>query len=48
LLTPSPILRSIAPARLPPLAGFLATTPKPTAQVVLATDEGTPLLAQWQ
>jgi hypothetical protein len=48
LLAPSPILRSIAPNLVPPLAGFLATTPKPTAQVVLATDDGTPLLAQWQ
>ena len=48
LLAPSPILRSIAPNVVPPLAGYLATTPKPTAQVILATDDGTPLLAQWQ
>jgi uncharacterized membrane protein len=48
LQAPSPILRSIAPNVVPPLAGFLATTPKPTAQVVLATEDGTPLLAQWQ
>ncbi|MBI4494661.1 MAG: VWA domain-containing protein [Chloroflexi bacterium] len=47
LISTSPILRSIAPADLPPLGGYVATIPKDTAQVVLATDSGEPLLAQW-
>ena len=47
LITSSPILRSIAPADLPPLGGYIATVPKDNAQVVLATDTGEPLLAQW-
>jgi Mg-chelatase subunit ChlD len=47
LITTSPILRSIAPADIPPLGGYIATVPKDTAQVVLATDKGEPLLSQW-
>src|SRR5215216_4757479 len=43
----SPILRGIAPNQLPALTGHIATTPKDSAEVVLATDEGAPLLAQW-
>jgi uncharacterized membrane protein len=45
--TSSPILRGIAPSTLPPLTGHIATTAKDTAEVVLASDEGAPLLAQW-
>jgi hypothetical protein len=46
--TSSPILRGIAPNTVPSLTGHIATTPKETAEVVLATDEGAPLLAQWR
>jgi Ca-activated chloride channel family protein len=47
LTTPSPILRGIAPNAIPSLTGHIATTPKDSAEVVLASDEGAPLLAQW-
>jgi uncharacterized membrane protein len=47
LETTSPILRGIAPNSIPTLNGHIATTPKDTAEVVLASDEGAPLLAQW-
>jgi Ca-activated chloride channel homolog len=47
LLAPSPILRGIAPNAIPPLSGHIATTPKDAAEVILASDEGAPLLAQW-
>lgn len=43
----SPILRGIAPSALPTLKGHIATTAKDTAEVVLTSDEGAPLLAQW-
>jgi Ca-activated chloride channel homolog len=43
----SPILSGIAPNQLPPITGHIATTPKDTAEVILNTDEGAPLLAQW-
>src|SRR5918912_3533756 len=46
-VTSSPILRGIAPNQLPPLGGHIATTAKDTAEVVLNSDEGAPLLAQW-
>jgi Mg-chelatase subunit ChlD len=47
LLTPSPILRGIAPSSIPTLSGHIATTPKDAAEVILSSDEGSPLLAQW-
>jgi Mg-chelatase subunit ChlD len=46
-VTSSPILRGIAPNQLPALTGHIATTPKDTAEVILSSDEGAPLLAQW-
>jgi Mg-chelatase subunit ChlD len=46
-VTSSPILRGIAPNQLPPLSGHIATTAKDSADVVLTSDEGAPLLAQW-
>jgi len=46
-VTSSPILRGIAPNQIPSLSGHIATTPKDTAEVILATDENAPLLAQW-
>jgi uncharacterized membrane protein/Mg-chelatase subunit ChlD len=48
LVAPSPILRSIAPNAVPSLGGYIATTPRTTAQVVLATEDDKPLLAQWR
>ncbi|GAB6155424.1 VWA domain-containing protein [Desulfosporosinus burensis] len=32
---------------LPPLLGYVATTPKDTAEVILASHEGDPVLARW-
>lgn len=43
---PHPILRSIDQA--PPLKGYVITSPRPSAQVLLATPRGDPLLASWQ
>ncbi len=43
-----PIMRDFAPAELPPLSGYIATTPRQTAEVVLRAPENDPLLAVWQ
>lgn len=43
---PHPALRNVQ--SVPPLYGYIATTPKNTAQVVLQSDRGDPVLAQWQ
>ncbi len=50
LLAPSPILRSIVPASLPVIGGYVVTSIKDQAQTVLAPDEirADPILAQWQ
>lgn len=42
----SPILQGLEAT--PPLRGYVGTAPKLTAQVVLVSDRGDPLLAQWQ
>jgi uncharacterized membrane protein len=42
----SPILTGIE--AVPQLVGYVATTPKPAARVILATHQGDPLLAAWQ
>jgi len=44
----SPILNGIDTARLPELRGYVATTPKPTAQPILASAQGDPILSEWQ
>ncbi len=44
--TPSPILSGIQ--AVPPLYGYVGTSPKDTAQVILSTHQGDPLLAAWQ
>ncbi len=41
-----PVMREIA--AMPPLYGYVATTPKDSASVILQTDRGDPLLAVWQ
>lgn len=45
---PSPILRSLDVASLPPLLGYNGTTAKKTARLDLITSRGDPLLATWQ
>lgn len=47
IVSSSPILRGIAPSDFPSLAGYVATTPRDEAQVVLATEDGRPLLSHW-
>jgi len=44
--SPSPILTGIE--TVPLLAGYVATTPKPAARVILSTHQDDPLLAAWQ
>jgi len=44
----SPILNGIDPSKLPDLKGYVATTPKPTAQPILASAQGDPILSEWQ
>ena len=44
--TQSPILSGIRAA--PPLYGYVGTSPKDTAQTILTTHQGDPLLAAWQ
>ncbi len=46
LVAPSPILNGIT--LVPPLYGYVGTSAKATAQLVLRTHQGDPLLAQWQ
>ena len=43
-----PTIRGFVPRQLPPLNGYLATTPKPTADVILESPEGDAILAGWQ
>jgi Ca-activated chloride channel homolog len=45
---PSPILRGISKDGLPTLNGYVATKPKDGATLVLKSNQGDPLLAQWQ
>lgn len=46
LTSQSPILAGIQ--AVPPLFGYVGTSPKDTAQVILETHQGDPLLAAWQ
>ncbi len=48
LNTPHPLLRDFAPAALPPLNGYVATTAKDTGEIVLTSPDGDPVLAAWQ
>lgn len=48
LATVHPMMRDFAPAELPQLEGYVATTPKETAEVVLRSPEEDPLLVAWQ
>ncbi|MBI3852197.1 MAG: VWA domain-containing protein [Verrucomicrobia bacterium] len=44
----SELVRGIGADEYPRLLGYVATTPKPRAEVPLLTDKGDPLLAHWQ
>jgi len=46
LLTPSPILGSIT--ALPQLYGYIGTSSKETAQTILVSQQGDPILASWR
>jgi uncharacterized membrane protein len=45
---PSEVMKGLAAADLPPLKGYVMTTPKERAAVGLRTPQGDPLLAEWQ
>lgn len=45
-VNPSPILAGIS--SLPSLRGYVASSPKSLAQVILVSDQGDPILAVWQ
>ena len=48
LAAPSPVLAGIDLNHFPGLSGYVATTVKPAAELVLAGPERDPILAQWQ
>jgi Ca-activated chloride channel homolog len=48
LQTPHPTLRDFAPNEIPRLEGYVATTLKPAAELVLKSPEDDPVLAVWQ
>ncbi len=48
LAEPHPIMRDFAPADLPELGGYVAVTERDSADVVLRSPQGDPLLAAWQ
>jgi Ca-activated chloride channel family protein len=45
---PDALLASVAAGGLPPLGGYLVTSPKDLAEVMLVSDAADPLLARWQ
>src|SRR5205823_7831333 len=47
-VSPDPSLSAIAAGGLPQLSGYLVTTPKDLAQVLLVSDAADPVLARWQ
>lgn len=44
----SPILDGIDVSQMPPLLGYVSTTPKPTSQVLLVSNQVDPVLSEWQ
>lgn len=44
----SPIMLGLTGATLPPLQGYVTTSPRPRAVTALLSDRGDPLLAHWQ
>ncbi len=47
-VSPDSLLSSLATNGLPPLSGYLVTTPKDLAEVMLVSDAADPILARWQ
>jgi Ca-activated chloride channel family protein len=47
LANSSETVRGIAASEFPPLLGYVATTPKPRAEMVLLSGKGDPVLAHW-
>ena len=47
-ITATTVLRQIDMDSAPPLLGYVITKPKPTAQFILATETGDPLLMWWR
>lgn len=47
-VAPSAIMRGLDPATLPTLGGYQITEVKPDAQMILASGQNEPVLAQWQ
>jgi len=48
VVQPARVLAGIDPGQLKPLLGYAETQLKPTAQLVLASEDGDPLLAWWR
>lgn len=48
LAAPHPLLRDFSSSRIPSLQGYVATTIKPEAELVLRSPEEDPVLAVWQ
>jgi hypothetical protein len=48
LAAPHPLLRDFTPNKIPKLQGYVATTIKPEAELVLESPEKDPVLAVWQ
>lgn len=48
LAAASEVVRGIPPADLPPLKGYVCTSPKARAETPLVSDKGDPVLAHWQ
>ncbi len=48
VIRPSQVLNEIALDEAPFLLGYVVTRPKPTSEVILATEAGDPLLAWWR
>jgi len=48
IVRPTQVLNDIRLDEAPFLLGYVITRPKPTAEVILATEAGDPLLAWWR
>jgi Mg-chelatase subunit ChlD len=48
VVSASPILKSIRPADLPQLGGYVVTTSKPNSNVAITSDRSDPILAHWR
>ncbi len=48
LTTAAPPVRGLVPSEFPDLHGYVRVSPKRPAEVILSSDQGEPLLAEWQ